>query len=179
MRHLPNAVQLKAAVVARADLKLSSFHEDEQTGRKRRELDERLTRVRDATRSLVRALDVDESSPLDGAWLSELQCEQGLPQDDRILFTDDEIATARSSFAAFHRLAPSSVTIEQLQRSSATISGWLHATAEIRASKAAKAALTLQTIGRCRLAMKAKKQVAALAALEYHLNTQGRTMGVC
>ena len=37
--------------------------------------DERLARVRMAVRGLVRALDVDESVPLDDAWLMALQAD--------------------------------------------------------------------------------------------------------
>jgi hypothetical protein len=124
MRYLPTHAQLKEAVL-RKDIKLSSFQEDAETARKRRDLDVRLCRVRDATRSLVRALDVDESKPLDSTWLAELQRESGLPPDDRVLYTEGELATALSRFEAFHRIEVGSATVEQLQRSSAKIGGWL------------------------------------------------------
>jgi hypothetical protein len=132
MRYLPTHAQLKEAVL-RKDIKLSSFEEDAETARKRRDLDVRLRRVRDATRSLVRALDVDKSKPLDSTWLAELQRESGLPQDDRVLYTEGELATALSRFEAFHRIEVGSATVEQLQRSSAKIGGWLRASADMLA----------------------------------------------
>ena len=132
MRYLPTHAQLKQAVL-RKDIKLSSFQEDAETARKRCDLDVRLRRVRDATRSLVRALDVDESKPLDGTWLAELQRGSDLPQDDRVLYTEGELATALSNFEAFHRIEVGSATVEQLQRSSAKIGGWLRASAEMLA----------------------------------------------
>ena len=132
MRYLPTHAQLKEAVL-RKDIKLSSFEEDAETARKRRDLDVRLRRVRDATRSLVRALDVDESKPLDSTWLAELQRESGLPPDDRVLYTEGELATALSRFEAFHRIEVGSATVEQLQRSSAKIGGWLRASADMLA----------------------------------------------
>ena len=176
-RYLPSPQQLQAVVAERADLKLSSFQEDEQTARKRCELDERLARVRGATRSLVRALDVDEANPLNGAWLKKLQAEQGLPQDDRILFTDGEIAAALVSFEAFHQLlVPNEavdittqaqrrpVTITQLQRSALGIAGWLQTSPSTRQERATKAATSVQTAARVRAAIKAKEALEAEAA---------------
>jgi len=75
IRHLPNAERLKSVVAERAELKLSSFEEELGAQRKRGEIDERLARVRMAVRGLVRALDVDESVPLDDAWLMALQAD--------------------------------------------------------------------------------------------------------
>ena len=75
IRHLPNAERLKSVVAERAELKLSSFEEELGAQRKRGAIDERLARVRMAVRGLVRALDVDESVPLDDAWLMALQAD--------------------------------------------------------------------------------------------------------
>ena len=75
IRHLPNAERLKSVVAERAELKLSSFEEELDAQRKRGAIDERLARVRMAVRGLVRALDVDESVPLDDAWLMALQAD--------------------------------------------------------------------------------------------------------
>ena len=171
MRHLPTHAQLKRAVL-RKEIKLSSFAEDEETARKRRELDERLVRVCHATCSLVRALDVDETSPLDTAWLAQLQSEHGLPQDDSILFTEGELTTALGSFETFHRLAPGAASVPQLQRSSTGIGGWLRASAEARAAKAAKAATAVQTAARGRAAVKA----SAVLSAEVEVNMRRRRL---
>jgi hypothetical protein len=53
----------------------------------------------------------------------------GLPQDDRVLYTEVELAMALSHYEAFHRIEVGSATVEQLQRSSAKIGGWLAAAA--------------------------------------------------
>ena len=151
----------------REDIKLSSFLEDAETARKRCDLDVRLRRLRDATRSLVRALDVDESKPLDSTWLAELQIGFGLPPDDRVLYTEGELATALSSFEAFHRIEVGSATVEQLQRSSAKIGGWLRATADMLASKAVNAATMVQTAARGRAAVKARALLAARASAAF------------
>ena len=163
MRYLPTHAQLKQAVL-RKDIKLSSFQEDTETARKRCDLDVRLRRVRDAMRSLVRALDVDESKPLDGTWLAELQRGSGLPQDDSVLYTEGELATALSNFEAFHRIEVGSATVEQLQRSSAKIGGWLRASEDMLASKADHAATRVQTAARGRAAQRRTGRPRASAA---------------
>lgn len=166
MRYLPAPQQLQAAVAERAsrDLKLSRFEESAQAATKRLEIEERLTRVRGATRALVRALDVDESSPLDSAWLAKLQVENGLPADDLVLFTQTEVATALASFETFHRLARGAATVRQLQRSSAQLAGWLAASLSIQASMGAEASTTIQKIARRRSAIEAFKAIKAAAA---------------
>ena len=90
IRHLPDPERLKS-VVASDTLHLSTFTETESVRDKRRDIDEHIARVRAATRELIKALDVDESKPLDGEWLVKLQTEHGLPQDQTILTEDPSV----------------------------------------------------------------------------------------
>ena len=156
IRHLPNAERLKSVVDERAELKLSSFEEELGAQRKRGEIDQRLARVRMAVRGLVRALDVDESVPLDDAWLMALQAEHGLSADASVLYTTEELATALAKFETFHKLEPGRATAEQLQRSSAQIGGWLKASLPALEAKAAAAATSVQSAARRRAAINVK-----------------------
>jgi len=148
VRFLPHAERLKAVMRQRSDLKLSDFREEESTMRKRQELNDRLARVRSVTRGLIQALDVDTSKPLDRTWLASLQTEHGLPLDDQILYTDHEIGTALAHFEAFHRLAPGSAKVLQLQLSHLRIDGWLRESQSSMARLAAQSASTIQASAR-------------------------------
>lgn len=161
IRHLPSAEQFKVVVAERPEIKLSSFKEDGQAEPKRREINERLSRVRTAVRGLVRALDVDESNPLDGAWLVALQAEHGLPENACVLYTDEELTTACSKFESFHRLDPGSATAEQVQCSSVQINGWLKTSLPAIEAKAAAAATRVQSAARRRGAIKMKTALAS------------------
>ena len=85
IRHLPSPATLKRVVAESNELQLSSFEEHGEAKEQRRELSERIERVRNAAKGLIAALDVDESQPLDGAWLHKLQEDKGLPLDNPIL----------------------------------------------------------------------------------------------
>ena len=84
LRHLPTADTLKEAVRAAA-LRLSHYEEDASVAGQREALEERISRVRQAAKGLIAALDVDTSAPLDGAWLRGLQEKHQLPVDDPVL----------------------------------------------------------------------------------------------
>ena len=73
LRHLPSPEELEARVKTATSLKLSNYSEDTQTAKKRRELNERLERVDKAVQGLVKALDFDETNPLDDFWLNTLK----------------------------------------------------------------------------------------------------------
>ena len=85
MRYLPAPATLKKVVAESEELTLSSYQEHDSAKTQRKLLDERIQRVREAAKGLIEALDVDESQPLDGAWLRALQEANGLPTDDPIL----------------------------------------------------------------------------------------------
>ena len=161
IRHLPNAARLKAVVAEHPELKLSSFAEDGAAQRKRLEIDQRLSRVRTAVRGLVGALDVDESSPLDDAWLEALQAKHGLPKDARVLYNDEELATALANFETFHKLPAGSATHKQLLRSSARIGTWVKTSFPALEAAAATAATSVQSAARRRAAIKVKMALKA------------------
>jgi len=113
IRYLPAPAALKRLLTAAgAKVRLSSFEEHEKTVLERRRLDERITRVRDAAKGLIEALDVDETKPLDGAWLHALQKKRGLPTDDPILEyprPPHQILKATAWIAAAHAGEPSAI----------------------------------------------------------------------
>ena len=76
---------LKLVVDTSDELRLSNFEEHTGATERRRELDERITRVRVAAKGLIAALDIDEAMPLDGAWLRALQEASALPTDDPVI----------------------------------------------------------------------------------------------
>jgi hypothetical protein len=87
-------------------------------------------------RQFIRKALIDVTSPTESPVpLVPLQSESGLPQDDRVLYTEGELAMALSHYEAFHRIEVGSATVEQLQRSSAKIGGWLAAAAGAQSAR--------------------------------------------
>jgi len=170
IRHLPGPGRLKSVVSESAELRLSRFEEDRRALDERCALDERIKRVRDAARGLTRALDVDESNPLDSEWLHALQTERGLPHDSSVLFTDEEINKALENFNGFQQLfqtTPARATPGQVDSSSAKLSGWLKESPDTIAAKTGEAATKLQAASRSRTAR------AAARALRFEPEVQG------
>ena len=93
MRFLPNPTQLQS-VVHKSGLQLSSFEEDRQAKERRDAFDERITRVRDAARGLIEALDFNEDEPLDVVWLRALLEGHRLPTDDPVVTYEAERAAS-------------------------------------------------------------------------------------
>jgi len=86
VRHLPAPGTLQRLLAsAGTTIRLSAFEEHEDAVRQRSALEERIARVRNAAKGLIQALDVDDTKPLDGAWLRALLEANSLPVDDPII----------------------------------------------------------------------------------------------